>query len=259
MKKPDSLYLIFGLLGALVLLFIVAPILGMVINTSSSDLFDTIRDEEVRDSIVLTLSVSFISTLIFAIAAVPFSYILAKKNIPGKKLILGIINIPVIIPHSAAGIAVLGLISRDTYLGKVGSFFGLEFVGSPIGIGLAMSFVSIPFLINSAVDGFHNVPSRLEHAAYNLGASSFRTFFKVSLPLAWRNVVSGFIMMFARGMSEFGAVVIVAYYPMITPVLIYERFTSFGLSYARPVAVIFIIITLIVFVVLKFLTVSKKN
>jgi molybdate/tungstate transport system permease protein len=66
-------------------------------------------------------------------------------------------------------------------------------------------------------------------------------------------------MMFARGMSEFGAVVIIAYHPMIAPVLIYERFSSFGLSYARPAAVLFIIVALIVFISLRLLSIKRKE
>lgn len=129
---------------------------------------------------------------------------------------------------------------------------GLSFVSNPAGIIIAMAFVSLPFLINAARDGFSAVPEKLEKAAYNLGASPMRVFFTISLPLAWRSIVSGLIMMFARGMSEFGAVVIVAYHPMTTPVLIYERFGSFGLSYAQPVAVIFISICLLFFALLRY-------
>jgi molybdate/tungstate transport system permease protein len=132
-------------------------------------------------------------------------------------------------------------------------------VGHPIGISIAMAFVSIPFLINAARDGFEGVPVRLEKAALTLGASPARVFFTISLPLAWRNIVSGLILMFARGMSEFGAVIVVAYHPMVTPVLIYERFGSFGLKYARPVSVLFILISLAVFIILRMLSKEKKQ
>ena len=122
-----------------------------------------------------------------------------------------------------------------------------------------MAFVSIPFLINAARDGFEVVPEKLEKTALNLGASPARVFFTISLPLAWRSVLSGLIMMWARGMSEFGAVVIVAYHPMIAPVLIYERFGSFGLSYARPVAVVFICVCLLFFVMLRMLSSKPQH
>ena len=74
-----------------------------------------------------------------------------------------------------------------------------------------------------------------------------------------KNFVSGLILMFARGMSEFGAVIVVAYHPMITPVLIYERFGAFGLKYARPVSVLFILISLALFIVLRWMAKEKRG
>jgi len=247
-------HLILALLGGLVLLFIVGPLLGMVLATTPSQLFDAAQEAEVRRSIGLTLWVSMAATIVFALAAVPFSWLLARKEFRFKQLVSGIIDLPIVIPHSAAGIAVLGFISRDSVLGKMASSVGIDLVGNPAGIALAMAFVSVPFLINAARDGFAAVPERLEKAALNLGASHFRVFVSISLPLAWRSVLSGFVMMFARGMSEFGAVIIVAYHPMIAPVMIYERFSAFGLAYARPVAVLFLAVCLVFFVALRLFT-----
>jgi molybdate/tungstate transport system permease protein len=249
----------FLLLGALVLLFILAPLLGMFFATSPQSLFETAKETEVRESIWLTLWTSMAATMIFAIAAIPLAYLLARKAFPLKKVVTGIIDIPVVIPHSAAGIAILGFVSRNSVLGQLGSSVGLNFVGNPAGIIVAMAFVSIPYLINATRDGFSGVPVRLEKAALTLGASPLRVFFTISLPLAWRNILSGLILMFARGMSEFGAVIVVAYHPMITPVLIYERFGSFGLKYARPVSVLFILITLAAFIFLRALSKEKNT
>jgi len=255
----STLNLIFIFFSGIVLLFIVAPLFGMLLDTSSSEIIETTKDKEVQKSIWLTLSTSFVSTMVFAIAAIPMAYLLARKDFPMKRLVLGIIDLPIVIPHSAAGIAILGFISRDSVIGKIAANFGLDFVGHPAGIAVAMAFVSIPFLLNAARDGFAAVPERLEKAALNLGASPARVFFTISLPLAWRNIVSGLILMFARGMSEFGAVVIVAYHPMVTPVLIYERFGAFGLKYARPISVVFILVCLIFFIILRMLVKEKTK
>ena len=255
--QPFQLLLI--LLSGVVLLFIIGPLVGMFIATSPAQIFESSGDPEVQRSIGLTLWVSMAATLVFALGGIPLAYLLARHDFALKRFVLGIIDLPIVIPHSAAGIAVLGFISRDTYIGKFGSMIGLDFVGAPAGIAIAMAFVSLPFLVNAARDGFSSVPVRLEQAALNLGASPMRVFFTIALPLAWRNVVSGLILMFARGMSEFGAIVIIAYHPMVTPVLIWERFNSFGLSYARPVAVLFILVSLLFFVVLRFLSRSKND
>lgn len=254
MNRKSAFHWIILILSALVLLFILAPLLGLLFNTSSSEFFEAVSDREVQDSVWLTLSVAFITTLIFSIGAVPFAWLLARYSFPGKRMLQGLIDLPVVIPHSAAGIALLGFISRDGVLGKFASLFGIELVGNVVGIAIAMAFVSLSFLINSARDGFAAVPVRLEKAALNLGASPLKMFFTVSLPLSWRSIASGFVMMFARGMSEFGAIVIIAYHPMTAPVLIYERFNQFGLAYAQPVSLLFIVVALLVFILLRMIS-----
>lgn len=250
---------VFMLLGGMVLLFVLAPLAGMFLATPLQDIVETTRDKEVTDSIFLTLWTSMLATVVFALGAIPLAYLLARRNFPMKRLVSGIVDLPIVIPHSAAGIAILGFVSRNSPLGKLASVAGLDFVGHPLGIAVAMAFVSLPFLLNAARDGFAAVPERLEKAALTLGASPLRVFFTISLPLAWRSIISGLIMMFARGMSEFGAVVIIAYHPMVTSVLIFERFGAFGLKYARPVSVIFILVSLVFFILLRSLAKEKKN
>lgn len=240
--------------GGLIILFIVAPLVGMLIKTSPSDYLRTLGDEEVTSSIRLTLLASMGATILFGFLSIPLAWLLARKDFPLKGFVNGIIDLPVVIPHSAAGIALLGVFSRGSFMGQAGEQVGINFVGGVAGIVVAMAFVSLPFAINAAREGFAGVPSKLEKAALNLGASPLRVFFTISLPLAKRGVLSGLVMMWARGLSEFGAVIIIAYHPMVTPVLIWERFASFGLAWARPVAAIFIIICLAIFITMRILT-----
>ena len=250
---------VLSLLGGLVLLFILAPLVKIFLSVMPEQYFETAMDPEVSRSIGLTLRVSFAATIAFALGAIPLAYIMARQSFPGKKIIQSMIDLPVVIPHSAAGIALLGFLSRDTAIGKLASSLGLDFVGHPLGIGVAMAYVSIPFLINSARDGFHMVPVRLEKAAMVLGASPLRVFFTISLPLAGRSIVSGLVMMFARGRSEFGAIVFIAYYPMVTPILIWERFGAYGLEFAQPVAALFIAVCLVFFILLRMLAKEKMD
>ncbi|MFP4467806.1 MAG: ABC transporter permease [Bacteroidales bacterium] len=259
MLKNWKTGLVFLFLSGLILLFIVAPLAGMFLQTSGSQYLETLADSQVRESIRLTLLASLAGVIIFGIAAIPLAYILARKSFPGKGLVNGLIDLPVVIPHSAAGIAILGIVSRGTLIGQAGETAGIQFVGGAAGIIVAMAFVSIPFLINAARDGFEAVPEKLEKAALNLGASPWRVFFTISLPLARRQVLTGLTMMWARGLSEFGAVVIIAYHPMVTPVLIWERFASFGLAYARPVAAVFVAICLIIFTGMRLLAGASRN
>jgi len=258
-RRFEPLHLVFAVLGGVLLLFIIAPLAGVFLNSTGRELASTAVDREVAGSVWLTLWTAMAATLLAALAAVPLAYLLARRPFPLKRLVTGIIEVPVVIPHSAAGIAVLGIICRESLTGRAADALGLELVGTPVAIMAAMAFVSVPFLVSAARDGFAAVPERLERAALNLGASPARVFFTVSLPLAWRAILSGLVLMWARGMSEFGAVVIVAYHPMITPVVIYERFGAFGLKYARPVAAVFILVCLAAFVGLRLLASERKK
>ena len=258
-RRYEPMHLFFTALGGVILLFIIAPLAGMFLNCSGAELVETVQDAKVRSSIFLTLWTAMTGTLLCSVAGIPFAYLLARKKFPLKQLVIGIVDIPIVVPHSAAGIALFGILSKQGFFGGAAEKIGISFVNHPAGIIVAMSFVSVPFLIHASREAFSMVPRRIEKAAFNLGASPMRVFLTISVPLAWRGILSGLILMWARGMSEFGAVVIIAYHPMITPVQIYERFGAYGLRYARPVAVVFITICLIVFVVLRLLISRPTN
>jgi molybdate/tungstate transport system permease protein len=114
-----------------------------------------------------------------------------------------------------------------------------------------MLFVSVPFLVNTSREAFALIDDELERVAQIDGATPWQAFWWITLPLAWRGVLGGALMMWARGMSEFGAIVILAYHPKIAPVLIFERFQGFGLAAAQPVAAILIVATLVTFILLR--------
>ena len=143
------------------------------------------------------------------------------------------------------------MFGRRAIMGQAFDLVGVKFVSALPGIVVAMLFVSLSFLVNAAREAFEGIDPRLERVARTLGASPWQAFRRVSFPLAWRGILSGTILMWARGLSEFGAVVILAYHPMVAPVLLYERFESYGLSYARPVAALMILITLGAFAALR--------
>jgi molybdate/tungstate transport system permease protein len=249
----NRMALAFFLLGLLIFLFIIIPLAKMIFSSVSEAeiLWQTILDPEVTGAIGLTLYAALIATLVGFLLGVPLAYLLARHDFPGKRLVEGLIDVPIVVPHTAAGIALLFVFGRRFFLGSAFEAIGIEFVDSIAGIIIAMLFVSIPFLIDSAKEGFKKVDVRLEKVARTLGASPWQAFFRVSFPLAWRSILAGNIMMWARGISEFGAVIILAYHPMIAPVLVYERFETYGLDYARPIAVLLILVSVLVFIVLR--------
>ena len=160
---------------------------------------------------------------------IPLAYLLARRRFRGKRWVEAVINLPVVIPHTAAGVALLMVFGRRGFLGQWLAPLGVTFTDNLGGIVVAMLFVSLPYLVNLSREAFALVDDELERVALTDGASPWQAFWHVTLPLAWRGVLGGAVMMWARGISEFGAVVILAYHPKIVPVLVYERFEGFGL------------------------------
>jgi len=249
----------FLILGALLVLFVAWPLLRTITASGPAMLWETVLEEEVRRSILLTFYASLLATAIAFVLGVPLAYLLARADFPGKEVIQSIIDVPIVVPHSAAGIALLMVFGRRTFLGRAFGLAGIKFVSAFPGIVIAMLFVSLAFLVDAAREGFEAVDPRLERVARTLGGSPWQAFWRVSFPLAWRSILSGMILMWARGLSEFGAVVILAYHPMVAPVLIYERFESFGLAYSRPVATLMILVCLAAFVLLRLTAESEGD
>jgi len=122
-----------------------------------------------------------------------------------------------------------------------------------------MMFLSAPFLINGAKEGFKKVDVKYENMARVLGASKFDAFFCIALPNAKNDILNGALMMWSRGLGEFGAIVIIAYHPMVAPILIYDRFSNFGLHYSAPVAASMILVSVLVFLSIRLINNKQAN
>ena len=253
-KKFDWFVLVFAAVGSLLLLFVFLPVLSTLLGTGLTLLWETLHDPEMQSALWLTFYAALWATFLAFLSGVPLAYLLARYKFRGKSWVEGLINLPIVIPHTAAGIALLLVFGRQSFLGQFFSRLGIQFVDQLPGIVVGMLFVSLPFLVNAAREAFALVDPELERVALSDGASHWQAFFLVTLPLAWRGVLSGAVMMWGRGISEFGAIVILAYHPKIVPVLVYERFSSFGLNAAQPVAAILVLAALLVFLMVQVLS-----
>jgi molybdate/tungstate transport system permease protein len=242
---------LFVLLGCLLVAFVALPLAGVLLAVSPQAIVAALTDPETLGSITVTVCASGIATVLAILTGVPLAYVLARRRFRGKRLVSALVDLPVVVPHTAAGIALLLVFGRTGLVGGALTPLGLTFADTLAGIVVAMLFVSAPFLVNMSRDAFAAVDSGLEQMAATDGATQWQSFRLVTLPLAWRGVLSGIVMMWARGMSEFGAVIILAYYPKTAPVLLYERFGAFGLDAALPVAAVLIVVALAVFMMLR--------
>ena len=238
----------FALIGTFMIVYILLPLVVIV----GKQLFDwemlmrTLHDELVLIALRNSLLTSTASMLISLFFGVPLGYILARKDFKGKSFVQAVVDVPIVIPHSVVGIMLLVTFSNrilDSYLGII----------------MAMLFVSAPFTINAARDGFLAVDEKLEHVARTLGASKLRAFFTISLPMAMSSILSGAIMTWARAISEVGAILIIAYYPKTAQILVMEYFNNYGLRASRPISVILVLLSLSIFVILRWLVGRSRN
>jgi len=259
MKVREPFFWIIISCGAVIMAFILLPLIEMMTAPSLAMLMETIKDKDVVRSIWLSVYTAGSAALISFVLGTPLAYLLARTNFMGKRLVEGIVDLPIAIPHPVVGIAILSVAGKNHWLGQALSELGVRIMGSVAGIIVVLTFVGLPFYLNAVKNGFESISPRLEKVSRSLGAPMFSTFLRITFPLAWRSMLIGLIMCCARAISEFGAVVIVAYHPMIAPVMIYERFEAFGLKYSQPVAVWLVFISLILFLLLRILTVRKKQ
>ena len=258
-NKLDPFSLLTISCSFIILLFILLPLLEMVIQPSLQSLQETLQDKDVVHSIWLSVYASSLAALISLLFGTPFAYLLARKQFFGKKFVESVVDLPIMIPHPIVGIAILSLAGRGHWMGDILQALGVRIMGSVTGIVVVLTFVGLPFYINTVKSGFESIPVRLEKVSRSLGASMTSTFVRITFPLAWRTMLVGMIMCTARAISEFGAIVIVAYHPMIAPVMIYQRFTAYGLKYSQPVAVWLILVCLALFLLLRVVSLPRKE
>jgi len=249
-------------MGLVIVLFVFITLFNLLYKQLLLDpgnFFSIVTDSMVLRSIWLTLYASFLATLIAVVLGIPLAYFMARHDFFGKQLLEAFIDIPIIIPHTVAGIALFSLLMRKGTVGSVFENLGIVFQDSLWGIVVAMLFVSYPFFVNAAKEGFASVNPNLERVARTLGASQWRSFYNISLPLASPHIISGAIMSWARGISEFGAVVVIAYYPMIASTMIFYRFNTGGLQESQPIAVLLILICFLTFALFRYFSRKRRR
>jgi molybdate/tungstate transport system permease protein len=238
--------------GLLALTAVLFPLIHLAMQDSVQTLWRTFTRGDVASAIWLSLLTSTVATLVLAVWAVPLAYALARVDFPGKRWALAMIDVPILVPQSVAGVALIVLLGPGSVLGSGLAKLGLPISGSLVGIVVAQVFVAAPFLIKTAMTAFEAVPLQYEFASRSLGASPAATFTRIALPLASRGVLVGATLAWARAVSEFGCIVLFASSPVTAPILVHTEFLRAGASESRPIAILLLVICVWIFVMLQF-------
>lgn len=252
----EKFLLTLSIAGSLLVFFLLSPVIALFISIDPDTLSQTLyRDpvlaNEFRRALLVTLEASVLSTSILLVLGIPLAYILARKRFWGREFIESLIDVPLMIPHAVAGVMVLVAYGRRGLLGPITSWLGLAVDDSFWGIVATMAFVSAPIMIDTLKIGFRSIDPMLEYIGRSLGASPYKVFQTITLPLALRSILSGAILSWARALSEVGAILIVAYYPKSINVLVIEWFSTYGIRYAVSISLVLALLSLAVFTLLR--------
>ncbi|MFC7203088.1 ABC transporter permease [Haloferax namakaokahaiae] len=239
------------LLGVLLLCYYVVPMVSLFASVPPTAIASSLGDSTVVNAAATSLVSATLSTLIAAAFGLPLAYWLARADTPWKSIALALVVLPLVLPPTVGGVVLLTVFGPNTFIGGLASAAGLPLTRSLAGTVLAQTFVASPFVVVTAKAAFEGVDKTLEYASQSLGKSRATTLRKVTLPLAGPGILAGVTLAFARAMGEFGATMMMAYYPRTLPVQIWVSFISLGLDNAYPVAIILVCISVLVLAVLN--------
>jgi molybdate transport system permease protein len=191
--------------------FLVLPLAAVFLKVLPQEgLWETLRRPLVTEALRLSVLTSLSSVFLALLLGTPVAYLLARRRFPGAALLDTLIDLPMVLPPTVAGVALLMTFGRRGLLGPWLDVVGVQISFTPVAVILAQTFVSAPFYIRAARAGFHSVDQELERVAYTLGHSAFSTFLRVTIPLAFPALLGGAVMAWARALGEFGATIMFA-------------------------------------------------
>ncbi|SFJ01917.1 molybdate ABC transporter permease subunit [Thermoflavimicrobium dichotomicum] len=159
----------------------------------------------------LSLKVAGISTIFVFFTGVLFARLLARKVFLGRSILESLFTLPLVLPPTVIGFGLLILFGKNGFLGKcLLEWFDIQVVFSWIGAVIASIVVSFPLMYQSALAAFESIDHRLEDVARTMGASEWRVFWTITLPLGWPGLLAGIVLSFARALGEFGATLMIA-------------------------------------------------
>jgi len=195
---------------ALLVGFVSLPLLSLVVWTVDKGAWRAMASPVAVDALLLSVRTTAITMAMLLLVGTPAAYVLARADFRGSRVINALIDIPVVLPPSAAGIALLLAFGRLGLVGQYLNVFGVTLSFTTAAVVMAEVFVAAPFYIRQAATGFSAVDRTVEEAALVDGASRSTVFFKVTVPLAFPALVAGALTAWARALGEFGATVIFA-------------------------------------------------
>ena len=205
----------------------------------------------------VTFFTALISALINGVFGTLIAWVLVRYDFPFKRIVDAAVDLPFALPTSVAGLTLATVYSNNGWIGGLFAPFGIKISFTRLGVGVAMIFISLPFIVRTVQPVLNEMEKEIEEAAWCLGASQFQTFWRVVLPALFPSILTGVALGFSRAVGEYGSTVIVAsnipFQDLIAPVLIFQRLEQYDYAGATVIGTVMLGISLTMLFAINFL------
>ncbi len=239
----------------LIVLIPFAVLFGQAGQLGLSHFLEIVTSERVLHSLKITFGTSLAAVLVNLVFGLITAWVLVRYQFPGKKIVDAFIDLPFALPTAVAGIALTTLYAPNGLIGQVLQKFDIKVAFTPVGITVALIFISLPFIVRTVQPVLEDLEVELEDAATCLGASRWQIFANVIFPAITPALLTGAAMAFARAAGEYGSVIFIAgNIPLvseITPLLITAKLEQFDYKGATAIAVTMLFISFLVLLLIN--------
>ncbi|MBS1229742.1 MAG: sulfate transporter, inner rane subunit CysT [Proteobacteria bacterium] len=231
-------------------LLVLLPLSGLAFKSSSLDwsqLWAIASGERALASYRVTFGASLLAALINALFGLIVAWVLVRYRFPGKRLVDSLVDLPFALPTAVAGITLATLYAGNGWVGRHLEPLGIKVAFTPLGIVVALTFISLPFVVRTLQPVIEDIEPEIEEAAATLGASRLQTFMRVILPGVFPALLTGSTLAFSRAVGEYGSVIFIAgNMPLIseiTPLLIISKLEQYDVVGATALAGVMLVIS----------------
>ena len=233
---------------SLIVLIPLASVMVSALKLRPAEFWSLITKPTVRHAFATSIGCSFIAALINSVFGVIIAWVLVRYEFPGKRILDGCIELPFALPTSVAGITLSKMYSENGILGTPLAKLGIKVSYTHLGLVIALVFVGIPFVIRAVQPVLEKLDGQYEEAAYILGASPSKTFFKVILPELRPAILTGFGLAFARGIGEYGSVIYISgnsakEHTQVVSYVIMQKLSYIDYASATAIALVMLVIS----------------
>lgn len=245
---------------------LILPIAAMIAKTAEEPFekfWATATSPLALSSYEITFVTAFLAAAINGVFGTLIAWVIVRYDFWGKRFVDAVVDLPFALPTAVAGLTLATIYADKGLLGSFFTPFGIKIAFSRIGVFVAMTFISLPFIVRTVQPVLTDLEKEIEEAAWSLGASGWQTFVKVILPPLMPSILTGVALGFSRAVGEYGSTVIIAsntpFKDLITPVLIFQRLEQYDYVGATVIGVVMLGISFISLLAINLLQAWSKK